>query len=147
MVQLSSLAPETIQVVYDQLAEFRSHLRRYLQFSEELVRSEGVEPQQYLLLLMIKGLPRGHKPTITTIAERLHIRHHSAVELVTRAADSGLIERTRCEDDRREVHLKILPAGESILSKAAVGHYLRLRSGDGQALIDAISRVLDTELH
>jgi hypothetical protein len=42
---------------YEALARFRFGIRRYLRFSEETVRSHGVTPQQYQLLLALKGFP------------------------------------------------------------------------------------------
>ena len=44
---------------FEALSEFRYQLRRFLRFSEQAAESEGLTPQQYLLLLHLKGLP-GH---------------------------------------------------------------------------------------
>ena len=41
----------------ERLAQFRYQLRRYLRFSEEVTRREGITPLQYLLMLQIKGFP------------------------------------------------------------------------------------------
>ena len=40
---------------YRALAEFRYQIRRFLGFSEELVRAAGMEPQQHQLLLGRQG--------------------------------------------------------------------------------------------
>jgi hypothetical protein len=66
---------------YRQIAEFRYRLRQFLHFSEEVARARGIEPQQHQLLLAIKGLPKGTRPTITAVSSRLCLRHHSTVEL------------------------------------------------------------------
>ena len=42
---------------FETLAHFRYQLRRYLRFSEEVTRGNGITPLQYLLLLQIKGFP------------------------------------------------------------------------------------------
>ena len=68
---------------YQRLAEFRSRIRQFLHFSEEAARATGIEPQQHQLLLAIKGLPEGTRPTVTALSSRLCLRHHSTVELVT----------------------------------------------------------------
>ena len=57
-------------------------VRQFLRVREVAARTAGVEPQQYLLLLQLKGL-EGHGPvTIGVLAERLQVRHHTVVELV-----------------------------------------------------------------
>src|SRR4051812_19692595 len=43
---------------FEALAQFRFGIRRYLRFSEETVRRDGLTPQQYQLLLALKGFPR-----------------------------------------------------------------------------------------
>ena len=47
------------------LAQFRHLLRRFLKFSQ---KAAGLPPQQHQLLLSIKGLPEGRRPTITELA-------------------------------------------------------------------------------
>src|SRR5207237_6127749 len=67
---------------YRALAEFRYQLRLYLALSDHAARSAGLHPGQYRFLLTLKGLPDGTEPTISNMAERLGLRHHSTVELV-----------------------------------------------------------------
>ncbi|HEY5162006.1 MAG TPA: MarR family transcriptional regulator, partial [Terriglobales bacterium] len=62
---------------YRAMAEFRYQIRRFLRFSEHAAREAGLEPQQYQLMLAVKGLPNGEQPRIGDIAERLQIQHHS----------------------------------------------------------------------
>lgn len=76
-------------------AEFRYHLRRFLRSSEVNAKSFGLEPNQYQLLLAIKGLPADSVPNISTLAERLQVEQHSAVELVDRSVRKGVVERFR----------------------------------------------------
>ena len=68
---------------YRQLPEFRYRIRQFLQLSEEAARSKGIEPQQHQVLLAIKGLPGGSRPTVRALSQRLCLRHHSTVELMT----------------------------------------------------------------
>ena len=69
---------------YQALAELRYQIRRFVHFSEQASRTAGLEPQQHQLMLALKGLPKGVRPRIGELAERLQIRHHSTVELVNR---------------------------------------------------------------
>ena len=78
---------------YHALAELRHQIRRFLHFSEEAARAAGLEPRQHQLMLALKGLPKGVRPRIGELAERLQIQHHSTVELVNRLASAGFVRR------------------------------------------------------
>jgi DNA-binding MarR family transcriptional regulator len=115
---------------YGDLAEFRRQIREFLHFSECTAKEHGIEPQQHQLLLAVHGLPEGVRPTIREIASRLFIQHHSAVELVNRLEATGTIARHPGPEDRREVWLKLTPAGRTILRRLALAHRTELeRSG------------------
>jgi DNA-binding MarR family transcriptional regulator len=134
-------APDLSLSAYRALAEFRHQIRLFLHFSDEAARSSDLEPQQHQLLLAIKGLPAGKQPTIGEIAHRLQIRHHSAVELVNRLAEHGAIEREASPGDRREVLLRLTPAGGRLLRKLSIAHHDELGKA-GPALRDALDGVL-----
>src|SRR5580700_2759747 len=108
---------------FQALAEFRYQIRRFLRFSEDQARGSGIEPQQHQLLLAIKGLPEGVKPTIGELAARMLIRHHSAVELVNRLAEHGAVKRVPGDDDHREVLLRLTSKGETLLHNLSVAHH------------------------
>src|SRR5579863_7845406 len=108
---------------YRQLAEFRYRIRQFLHKSEEAARENGIEPQQHQLLLAIKGLPEGTRPTVTVLASRLCLRHHSTVELINRLADHGAVVRRSSDKDRREVLVELTPYGEEILRKLSLLHW------------------------
>ena len=87
---------------YQALAEFRYQIRKFLRFSERAVRAAGMQAGQYQLMLAIKGMPEGVRPRIRELANRMHIQHHSAVELVNRLEAGGYVQRERAQDDRRD---------------------------------------------
>src|SRR5205823_4503579 len=58
------------------MAEFRYQIRRFLRFSETAARQAGIEPQQHQLLMAVKGLPEGLKPTISVLAERMQLQRN-----------------------------------------------------------------------
>jgi DNA-binding MarR family transcriptional regulator len=111
---------------YRSLAEFRHQIRRFLGFSEEQVRTAGMEPQQHQLLLAVKGLPEGATATIGELATRLQLRHHSTVELVDRLEKLGYVAGKRGEKDRRQVIVHLTPSGASILRKLSIAHHEEL---------------------
>jgi DNA-binding MarR family transcriptional regulator len=123
------------------LAELRYRIRQFVHFSEEAARAHGLEPQQHQLLLAIKGLPEGERPTIRTLSTRMCLRHHSAVELLNRLAERGAVVRRESERDRREVLVELTPHGEEILARLSVLHVEELRV-TGPALLEAIHDVL-----
>jgi DNA-binding MarR family transcriptional regulator len=115
---------------YRDLAEFRRQIRGFLHFSEATAKENGIEPQQHQLLLAVHGLPDGIAPTIREIASRLFIQHHSAVELVSRLENTGAIARSHGSQDRREVWIRLTPAGRALLRKLAMAHRTEMdRSG------------------
>jgi DNA-binding MarR family transcriptional regulator len=116
------------QTDYRNLAEFRYQLRRYLRYSEAAAREAGLEPQQHQLLLALKGLPEQEEPTVRTIAERLQIQHQSAVGLVDRSEERGLVRRRRGADDRRTVRVELTAEGDRILASLSEAHQAELTS-------------------
>lgn len=116
---------------FEALARFRFAIRRYLRFSEEAVRRHGITPQQYQLMLAIKGFPGRDWATIAELADRLQLRHHSVVELVNRAQRQGLVARLPHPEDRRAVRVALTPAGEDLLARLVALHRAELqRVGD-----------------
>jgi DNA-binding MarR family transcriptional regulator len=131
-----------VAVDYQVLAEFRFQIRRFLRHSEEAARSAGLEPQQHQLLLVMRGLPLDSEPTVSELAARLQIRHHSVVELVDRLERRQLVLRCRSEQDRRKVLVRLTPEGELLLHSLAVLHRQELASA-GPELLRALSALLD----
>ncbi len=126
---------------YQALAEFRYQIRRFLAFSARHARATRLEPQQHQALLALKGLPRARRPTVGHLAERLQLRHHSAVELVDRLTRRGLVSRRRSRGDRREVLLHVTARGEAVLRELSRHHLVELRSV-APALGAALGRIL-----
>jgi len=115
---------------FEALARFRFAIRRYLRFSEETVRRHGVTPQQYQLMLALKGFPGRDWAVVREIAERLQLRHHSVVELVDRAQSQGLVRRTTDPDDGRAVRVRLTDEGEDMLARLSALHRDELRRMD-----------------
>lgn len=131
----------SFQPNYRAMAEFRYQIRRFLRFSEQAARAAGLEPQQYQLMLALKGMGDDSDHRIGEIAERLQIQHHSTVELVDRLTRRGLVRRRRSSEDRREVLLELTAKGEKLLQELALHHRAELRES-GPALISALRKAL-----
>lgn len=126
---------------YQALAEFRYQIRKFLRFSEGAVQAAGLERGQYQLMLAIKGMPEGVRPRIRELANRMHIQHHSAVELINRLEGGGYVRRDRAQDDRREVLLALTPKGERVLGELALHHHDELRRA-APDLVAALRRLM-----
>ncbi len=105
---------------FQRLLAFRDGLRRFLHWSEDQARAVGLTGAQHQLLLAIRG--HGSPPSVGDIADRLLLRHHSAVELIDRAVRAGLVVRTGDADDQRVVRLQLTDAGETKLTALASEH-------------------------
>jgi DNA-binding MarR family transcriptional regulator len=104
------------------VAEFRAALRQFLRRTERIARQSGLTPQRYLLLLMVKGAPDGsEQSTVTELSERLQLAQSTVTELVSRAEESGLIEREQSHTDARVAHLRLTEEGERRLMLAFTG--------------------------
>jgi DNA-binding MarR family transcriptional regulator len=126
---------------YRALAEFRYRIRVFLNGSEQASRAAGLEPQQYVLLLAVRGLPLGREASIRELAERMQLRHHSVVELVDRLEQRLLLRRERSRADRRQVIVHLTPRGERILLRLAKQRLDELRT-TAPALVRALNAIV-----
>lgn len=129
---------------YQALAELRYLIRKFVREGDAVSTAIGLEPQQYLLLLMIRGIPEGQEATVSILAERLALKHHSVVELIDRLEAHGYVRRNRSREDRRSVLVSLLPRGEKMLEQVAQHRISELRS-TGASLVNAISALLETD--
>ena len=116
-----------IKSQYETLAAWRYALRRFIHFSEEAAQAAGITPQQYQALLAIKGFPARQKVTVGELAERLQLRHHSAVGLIDRLVTEKLAVRVPSAGDRRQVLVQLTSRGETIVEKIASVHRRQLK--------------------
>jgi DNA-binding MarR family transcriptional regulator len=128
---MSPPARALIKKDFEALSEFRYQMRRFERFSERAAQAEGITPQQYLMLLHIKGFPGRNWATVGEVAERLQSQAHGAVALVTRCEALQLVERRPSETDRRQVEVHLLERGEQLLQRLAAVHRAELKSLKG----------------
>ena len=127
---------------YRKLEEFRFQIRRFLAFSEKAARDSGIEPHQHQALLALMATPAQALPTIGHLAERLLLKHHSAVELVDRMQMLDLVTREANPEDARQVLVKLTTKGRRILHRLSLGHRVELEETGPRlaAALRAISR-------
>jgi DNA-binding MarR family transcriptional regulator len=132
-----SLSPTEYQV----LAEFRYQLAGFLRRRKDAARSEGIQPQQYELLLAITGLADDKQPTIKELAQQLCLEHHTVVELADRLERKGLLTRGTSTTDKRAVLLRVTSAGQRVLSRIVRFSFAQLRE-EAPELIRSLRRIL-----
>ena len=79
---------------------------------------------------------------IQTLADRLALKHHSAVELVDRLERRGYVRRARGKEDRRQVLVSLLPKGQRVLDRVVHQRISELRTS-GRELVKAIEALLE----
>src|SRR5690606_37533328 len=97
-------------------------LRCFLEFSENAAKQAGLTPRQHQAILAIKGYGRGKPITVGDLADRLRIRHNTAVELADRLCESGLVVRIQDEADQRRVLLRLTRLAERRLAELSSAH-------------------------
>ncbi|MBK7016356.1 MAG: winged helix-turn-helix transcriptional regulator [Sulfuritalea sp.] len=125
---------------FEALSEFRYRLRRFLRFSEQVTRRNGITPLQYLLLLHLKGFPGRDWATVGELAERLQAAHHGTVALISRCEGLGWVERRQGQADRREVAIHLTADGERILARMARLHRDELLNPEIGSLAPELTR-------
>lgn len=116
------------------LAEFRYQLRRFINFSEVACEVAGVSAQQYQLLQILATLPADRESSISYIAERMVLRHNTAVELVDRAEKAGLVRRVPDSQDHRRSLVEITGKGDELLAVLVPLHLSEIRTEGGELL-------------
>jgi DNA-binding MarR family transcriptional regulator len=113
---------------YEALAEFRYELRKFLAFSEEAALAMGLTPQQHQTLLAIRGSPGTDSLTIKQIAERLLVRHHTAVGLIDRLVGLDMVVRAPDPADLRRIQVSLTKTGHSALHGLSAIHVAELKN-------------------
>jgi DNA-binding MarR family transcriptional regulator len=126
---------------YRALASLRYLIRGFLGQADAAACRAGLEPQQFQLMLAIRGLPEALEATVQVLAERLALKHNSTVELIDRMEKHGYVRRRHSEDDRRRVLISLRPQGERLLQQVARQRLIELRA-EGAALLNAMDALL-----
>jgi DNA-binding MarR family transcriptional regulator len=110
------------QADYEALSEFRYQIRCFLEFSRDAAKAVGLVPQQHQALLAIRGYPGGAPVAIGDLAERLRVKHHTAVGLIDRLVAAELVKRVVDRADHRRILLKLTRRAEKYLADLSTAH-------------------------
>lgn len=84
----------------------------------EFFKPFGISPQQYNILRILRGA--GKEIKVQTVKDRMIERAPNATRLMDKLCDKKLIERMRCEHDKRVVYVAISKQGLQLLTKIGV---------------------------
>ena len=126
---------------FETLSEFRYRLRRFLRFSEQVTRRNGITTLQYQLLLHIKGMPGREWATVGELAERLQAAHHGVVALISRCEKLGWVVRERGRSDRRQVEVGLTAEGERMIARLARLHRDEHLNPSGSFLLPELGQI------
>lgn len=126
MSSRTSDPPTLSDADYERLGELRFALRSFLHWSAEQAKEAGLTPSQHQLMLAIRATRDERGPTVSDIASLLLVRHHSAVGLVDRAQEAGLIVRERDPDQHSLVRLRLTGDGSAKLRSLSELHLREL---------------------
>jgi len=109
----------------------------------EFFRPYGISPQQFNILRILRGANKAIK--VQTIKDRMIERAPNATRLMDKLCDKDLIERIRCEDDRRVVYISITKPGLELLSKIDNNNKLdfleKLNDDEANTLSDLLDKL------
>ena len=134
------------RVDYEELAELRYQIRRFLHFSESAALEEGLEPRQHQALLAIKAMPVDESRTIGALAKQLFLQHQSTVGLVDRLVLRKLVTRAHGQEDARQVMVSLTTHGETVLKRLSLTHRQELKES-APALARALRAIIRKAKH
>ena len=81
----------------------------------EFMKPFKISIQQYNILRILRGV--GEAVTVKTVKDRMIQKSPNSTRLMDKLCDKELIERTRCDSDRRVVYVEIAEKGLEILKQ------------------------------
>ncbi|HEY9168810.1 MAG TPA: MarR family transcriptional regulator [Lutibacter sp.] len=87
----------------------------------EFLKPFKISNQQYNILRILKGT--NEAVTVNMVKDRMIEKSPNATRLMDKLCVKGLIERTRCENDRRVVFVKISEKGLKLLDKIKIDEF------------------------
>ena len=86
-----------------------------------ILKPFNISEQQYNILRILKGAKEAI--TVKTVKERMVQKSPNSTRLMDKLSDKGLIERDRCENDRRVVYVKISTKGLTLLNEINIDEF------------------------
>lgn len=101
----------------------------------------NISEQQYNILRILRGAKEAI--TVKTVKDRMVQKSPNATRLMDKLCDKGLIERLRCENDRRVVYVKINEKGLALLEKIKLDEFDSYLNNLSDAEAKLLNELLD----
>lgn len=95
--------------------------------NREVLGEFGVTAQQCACLVETHCAEAQGPLTVGELAERLRVRHNTAVGAITQLCEQGLLLRVRDSQDGRKVRVKLTKKGQQTLEQLARAYWQALR--------------------
>ncbi len=113
------------------------------QIGTELLKPHKISEQQYNILRILRGAAK--EITVTEVKERMIQKSPNTTRLMDKLCDKKLIDRSRCESDRRVVFVKITKKGLDLLERinmSDLDHYMeRLTDKEAKLLNNLLDKL------
>lgn len=113
------------------------------QIGTELLKPHNISEQQYNILRILRGASK--EITVTEVKERMIQKSPNTTRLMDKLCDKKLIERRRCESDRRVVFVKISKKGLDLLKRINLSDFQmymeRLTIDEAKLLNDLLDKL------
>ena len=107
----------------------------------EFFKPYGISPQQYNILRILRGA--NDKVKVQVVKQRMIERAPNATRLMDKLCDKNLIERERCDEDRRVVYVKITNQGLDLLKEIDKNNNLNFLNNLTEEEASTLSDLLD----
>jgi len=107
----------------------------------EILKPHKISIQQYNILRILRGAKKAI--TVNTVKDRMIQKSPNSTRLMDKLCNKGLIERTRCENDRRVVYVKISDKGLKLLSKINIEEFDSYMNSITEEEAKTLNKILD----
>jgi len=101
----------------------------------------NISEQQYNILRILRGAKEAI--TVKTVKERMVQKSPNSTRLMDKLCDKDLIERVRCENDRRVVYVKINKKGLTLLDKIKMDDFENIVNTISEKDAKVLNKLLD----
>lgn len=87
----------------------------------DILKPHKISIQQYNILRILRGAKKAI--TVKDVKGRMIQKSPNSTRLMDKLCDKNLIERTRCDSDRRVVYVQITEEGLQLLEEVNIGEF------------------------
>ncbi|PHS54680.1 MAG: MarR family transcriptional regulator [Lutibacter sp.] len=107
----------------------------------EILQPFNISIQQYNILRILRGARNAL--TVKIVKERMIQKSPNSTRLMDKLCDKRLIERSRCENDRRVVYVKITTKGLQLLDHINIHEFDEHMNAITESEAKTLNRILD----